>query len=803
MKNLGQDFRYAVRTLRKNPGFVCAAVLTLALGIGANTALFSVVYAVLLRPLPYPEPEQLVRVWETNEAKGNAREMTSLSNLLDWRARNQSFREIAAWQRPGSVTLTGLSPAMELMAGTVTTNFFAVLGTQAALGRTFVNEEGLPGRQRVVVLGHSLWQRQFGADPHVIGQTLQLERIDFQVIGVLPAGFQSPAGDAELWLPIELSPNAIDRGQTYLQTIARLKPGVSLAQAQTDVANLATELARQFPASNRGRGIAVMPLLQATVGEARSTILIVFGAVLCVLLIACANVANLFLVRTAGRTRELAVRAALGANRGRIIQQLLTESLLVYVAGGTLGVLVAYGLIYLLQAFSPGNLPRLTEVSVDTTVLLFTSAITLLTGFLFGLAPAYQLSAPDLNHSLKAGQPSAVSGKQRLRDAFVILQLAFALVLLTGAGLLVKSFWRLSHVPPGFDPNNLLVVRLALDDEYRAEQRQVNYFRELTQRLKALPGVTAAGAATVTPLNSSGIDFDVPWYRAGEPEPQKANAAKARFRSATPDYLQTLGVPLLRGRWFGERDAQAAPRVVLVNQTLAERAWPGQDPIGQRLRFFWADWQSYEVVGVVGNTKSYGLAEDWRAELFVPHAQIPYTVMNVVVRTTGEPTQLAAATRRVLQELDAAQPPHSIVTMNELFTTALARERFALVLLQALAGAALLLAMIGLYGVLTYVAAQRTHEIGIRTALGAQPRDVLKLMLGQGLKLALAGIGIGLVCASTLTRTLQSLLFGVSTTDPLTFVIVAFSLVLAALLACWLPARRAAQVDPLLALRRE
>ena len=803
MQDFWRDIRFAWRNLRKQPGFALVAVLTLALGIGANTALFSVVYAVLLRPLPYPAPEQLVRIWETNEAKGSAREMTSLSNLLDWRARNQSLQEIAAWQRPNSVTLTGLTPAVELLAGTVTTNFFAVLGTQPVLGRTFVNEEGLPGRTRVVVLSHSLWQRQFGANPHVVGQKLQLERIDFQVVGVMPAGFQSPAGEAELWLPIELTPNAIDRGQTYLQAIARLKPGVRLEQAQADTTSVAAELARQFPASNRGRGIAVMPLLQATVGAARSTILIVFGAVLCVLLIACANVANLFLARAAGRERELAVRAALGASRGRIIQQLLTESILVYITGGALGVLGAYGLVYLLQQFSPSNLPRLAEIGVDTTALLFTSAVTLLTGFLFGLAPAYQLSTPDLNRSLKAGKQSSVTGKQRLRDAFLIVQLAFALVLLCGAGLLVKSYWRLSQVPPGFEPHNLLVVRLGLDDEYRADQRQVTYFRELTQRLKALPGVTTAGAATVTPLNSYGIDFDVPWYRTGEPEPQRTNAAKARFRSTTPDYFQTLAVPLLRGRWFSERDELTAPRVVLVNQALAERAWPGQDPVGQRLRFFWADWQSYEVVGVVGNTKSYGLAEDWCPELFVPHAQIPYTVMNVVVRTTGEPAQLAAAIRRVLQDLDASQPPHSIVTLDEVLATTLARERFALVLLQALAGLALLLAIIGLYGVLTYVAAQRTHEIGIRTALGATPSNVLKLLLGQGLKLALSGVGVGLICASALTRALQSLLFGVSTTDPLTFVVVTALLVLAALLACWRPAWRAARVDPLLALRQE
>ncbi|MFN0109865.1 MAG: ABC transporter permease [Blastocatellia bacterium] len=800
MQTLWQDLRDGARMLFKHPGFTLIAVVTLALGIGANTAIFSVVNAVLLKPLPYPQAEQLVRIWETNAEKGGAKEMTSLSNLRDWQRENRSMQDIAAWQRPDSITFTGQSPAMELKASSVTANFFALLGANAARGRTFGKEEGEPGNKRVVVLSHGLWQRQFGANPDIAGQEIQLEKTAFQVIGVMPRDFKSPAGEADLWLPIRREPNDIDRGQTYLQAIARLKPNVTLAEAQADADALAARLASRFPASNRGRGLVLIPLLEETVGAVRDALWIVFGAGMFVLLIACANVASLFLVRATGRRRELTVRAALGATRWRIVRQLLTEILLVFAVGGGLGLLVASWTISLLQRFSPANLPRLDEVSLDVTTLLFALAITLLVGIGFGLAPAWQSSAADLNTALKT---TTQRGRQRLHDAFVIAQVAFALVLLVGAGLLLRSFARLSNEAPGFDPNQLLVVRLFLDGEYRTDNRQVAFFQALTARLKTLPGVTDAGAATVLPLNPFGIDFDVPWHRDGEPEPQRANAAKARFRSATPEYLQTLGIPLRAGRGFSERDTQNAPRVVIVNQALAERAWPNENPIGKRLRFFWADWQTYEVIGVAGNTKSYGLATDWQSELFVPHAQIPYTAMNVAVRTTIAPESLVAEVRRVILSLDATQPPHSLVTMEDLLAASLARERFALTLLELFAGLALLLAAVGLYGVMSYAVAQRTHELGLRMALGAQKRDVLTLVIRQGLQLAALGVTIGLALALGLGQLLTSLLYGVSATDPLTFIGIVLLLLIVALVACWLPARRATKVDPMIALRTE
>lgn len=799
MQSLWQDLRYGARILVKQPSFTLIAVVTLALGIGANTALFSVVNAVLLKPLPYPEAERLVRIWETNAEKGGAKEMTSLSNLRDWQRENRSL-DIAAWQRPDSITFTGQTPAVELKASVVTANFFALLGANAALGRTFDQQEGEPGGARVVVLSYGLWQRQFGANPNLAGQEIQLEKTSFQVIGVMPREFKSPAGEADVWLPMRREPNAIDRGQTYLQAIARLQPGVTLEQAQADADALATTLASRFPASNRGRGLVLIPLLEETVGAVRDALWIVFGAVLFVLLIACANVASLFLVRTTGRQRELTVRAAMGATRGRIVRQLLTEILLLFAVGGSLGLFVANWTILLLQRFSPDNLPRLDEVSLDVTTLLFALVITLLAGIGFGLAPAWQNSATDLNTALKA---TTQRGKHWLHDAFVIAQLAFALVLLVGAGLLLRSFARLSHVPPGFVPQNLLVVRLFLDSEYRTDNRQVAFFQTLTARLKTLPGVADAGAATVLPLNPFGIDFDVPWYREGEPEPQRANAAKARFRSATPEYFQTLGIPLLAGRGFSERDTVNAPRVVIVNQTLAERAWPNENPIGKRLRFFWADWQTYEVVGVAGNTKSYGLTADWRSELFVPHAQIPYTAMNVAIRTTVAPESLVAEVRRVILSVDATQPPHSIVTMDELLAASLARERFALMLLEIFSGLALLLAALGLYSVLSYAVAQRTREIGVRMALGAQRSAVLWLIVRQGMALAVVGVLVGLPVAFGLTRLMRSLLFEVAVTDELALAVSLLTLLCAALLACYLPARCAMNVEPIIALRAE
>lgn len=800
MQTITQDLRYGARTLRKKPGFALIVMLTLSLGIGATTAIFSVVNGVLLRPLPFKEPEQLARLWETNQDKGGAHEMTSLSNLRDWQSRSRSFAEIAAWQRLSSITLTGQTPAIELTASFVTTDFFALLGVNAAIGRTFAAEENKPGHTRVAVLSHQLWQR-LGAQTQLAA--LQLEKTDFQIIGVLPPGFSSPAGDADLWLPMRFVPNEIDRGQTYLSALARLRPGVTFAQAQAELDGIAAELAREHPTSNRGRGLAAVSLLDETVGHIRPALWLVFAAVALLLLLACANTANLLLVRAAGRKRELAVRSALGASRGRIVRQLVTESLLLFSAGGVGGLFVAVWALKLLPLVSPTNLPRLHEVQIDWAALLFAAVTALLTGLVFGLVPAFFGSATDLNAALKDGQQSASGGRgeQRLRQAFVIAQIALACVLLIGAGLLVRSFARLSNVAPGFDPHNLLVVRTNLDGEYREQRREVAYFRTLTERLRALPSVRAVAAATVLPLNPVGIDFDVPWHRPDEAEPTRASAPKARFRAATPTYFQTIGAPLLRGRDFTERDDDQAPRVVIVNQTLAERAWPGENAVGKQLRFHWADWQSYEVVGIVGDTKSYGLAADARAELFVPHAQIPYTVMNIVVR--AETANVAADVRHVMLELDAAQPPTGIVTMDELFAAALARERFARTLLEILAGLALGLAAVGVYGVLAYAVAQRTHEIGVRMALGAQRADVFRLLARQALQLLLPGVSVGLLSAVVLTRLMQGLLFNVSATDPLTFAAVAALLGIVALLAFWIPARRATKIDPLIALKCE
>jgi putative ABC transport system permease protein len=803
IRSAWQDIRYATRILSRQRGLTFVAVITLALGVGANTAIFSVVNAVLLRPLPYREAERLVRIWETNEAEGGAKEMTSVSNLLDWQRHSRSFEAMAAWQRTSSVTCTGNGPATELTASFVTGSLFAVLGVDAARGRTFAPEEATPGHARVAVLSHALWQRELGGDPGIVGGRLHLEGVGVRVVGVMPRDFKSPGGDADVWLPMTVTPNSIDRGQTYLSAVGRLKRGVSLDQAQAEAGSIAAELERLFPASNRRRGLVLVPLLQETVGPSRPMLLMVFGAVVLVLLTACANVANLFLVSAGSREHEMALRTALGAGRLRLLRQLAVERGLVFAAGGLLGVLLAEWTIGLLQALSPGNIPRLDEVALDGTTVLFTAAVCVLLGAIFGLTPALYGAKRDLHAPLRERRPSSEGGRHRLRNAFVVAQLALALVLLVGAALLMESFRRLRSVPPGFDPENLLVVRMFLDDEYRQDRRQVAFFRKLVQGLESLPGVEAAAAATVLPLNPVGIDFDVPWYREGEPEPQRASAPKARFRSATPGYFRTLRIPLVRGRALSDDDQHDSPLVVVVNRALADRAWPGQDPVGKALRVFWADWRTYVVVGVAGNTKSYGLAAESEPELFVPHAQIPYTVMNLVIRATHEPSSVALAARKMILEMDPSQPPHSILEMDDLLRRSLARERFALVALEILSGLAVALSAIGLYGTLSWRVTERTHEVGIRLALGARPRDVLTMFIKQGMALTLFGVSAGLVCALLLARTAESLLFGVRANDPTALVGGALLFSGVALVASYVPARRAATVDAVEALRHE
>lgn len=806
METLLSDIRYGIRSLLKRPAFFAIAVLTLALGIGATTAIFSVVNAVLLRPLPYRDPERLVSIWETNLARGGELELTSLSNLLDWRRQNRSLQEIAAWQRLSSLALTSQSPALEVRSSFVTANYFSVLGVPAAIGRTFSPEENSPGHTRVVVITDDLWQRQFASNPQVVGAKIQLEKTDFQIIGVMPPGFKSPAGTADLWAPMNFQPNDIDRGQTYLQVIGRLKPDSTLDQAQAEMDGVATELSAQFPNSNRGRGIKLVSLSEHTVGSVRRALLIVMGAVGLVLLIGCANVANLFLVKAAQRQHEIAVRAALGASTGRLVRQLLSEASIVALCGGALGLFAAVGALELLRALAPSQLPRLDEIGIDRPTLIFTIATTLVTALLTGLAPSLSVCRPNLNDALKdSGSRGATNGwrRNRLQSAFVVAQVAVALVLLSGAGLLVRSFMQLVKINPGFHTKGLLVARMALGDEYSEDYRQVTYFQELTNRLKNLPGVNDAGAATVLPMNPFGIDFDVPYHRAEQAEPPRSAAPKAKFRAATPEYFGAMGMLLSNGRGFVEQDRHDSPRVVVVNQMLAKRTWPGESPVGKHLRFFWSDWQTYEVVGVVANTKSYGLVENWQPELFVPEAQIPYTVMNVVIRITGDPSVMTSSVRSTILELDPYRPPHSIVAMSDLVSDSIARERFALTWLGVLAAIALVLASVGVYSVISHVTAQRTREVGIRLALGAQTGDILRLMVRHGMILALTGVAIGLAGALVLTRLIRSLLFGVAPNDVATLISVAALMIVVALLASYIPARRATRVDPLVALRYE
>jgi putative ABC transport system permease protein len=800
------DLRSGWRALRARPGLTVLAILTLVIGIGANGAVFSVVNAVLLRPLQYAEPHRLVMLWEADRRGGDELEMTSLSNYLDFKAGSESFRAMAAWGRPAALTLTSSKPAQDLSGCEVTASLFQTLGVAPQLGRTFLPEEEIPGKDRVVVISQGLWQSMFGASPEVIGSALMLGETAFQVVGVMPSGFKNPSGAVDLWLPLAMSPNEIDRGQNYLQVVARLEPDVTLEQAQAEMNSIAAALERQYPNSNTGTGVRLIPLTEQVVGSSRPLLLIALGAVGFVLLIACANVAGLQLIKAAGREREIAVRAAMGASRMRIIRQLLTESLLLALIGGAGGALAALWGQELLLGLVHGNLPRADEVRMDWIAVWFMLAVSLTTGIVMGLAPAFYAATRTIDTALRGGGGRTVSSDPRhrlWRQGFAVAQISVALVLLVGGGLLVKSFVRLRGVNPGFNPDNLVVARLTLGPAYKEEQRRVAYFQSLTERLKALPQVRGVGAVTLLPMNPFGIDFDVPYHLPGTPEPERAAAPKTRFRSATPDYFRTMGIALLAGRAFDSRERQDSPRVVIVNRTLARRVWPNEEPIGKRLRFFWADWQTYEVVGVSDDTKSYALAEVGRAELFVPYAQNPYRVMNVVVRAQGDAASLAPAIRAQILELDPLQPASKLTTMKDLLSDSTAREEMAATLVAVLAMLALLLALTGVYGVVSYSVSQRTREIGIRIALGAQRGHIFKMVVGGAFRMTLLGLALGLPGAMALARGLSGQLFEVGTDDPLVFLSVPALLVAATLLASYVPARRAAGVRPSLALRAD
>ncbi|MGH9752999.1 MAG: ABC transporter permease [Blastocatellia bacterium] len=819
MNTLWQDLRYGARTLLKNPGFTLIAVLTLGLGIGANTAIFSVVNGVLLRPLPYQEPERIVTLLN------DARSPVSPANFLDFRANSQSFAQMAAAEAWGGV-LTGNDRPEQLSGLRMGEGLFTLLGAQPLLGRALQAEDYQPGKDCVIVLGHKLWQRVFGGDPNIIGRNITLSGESYAVVGVMPAQFQFPpfwATRAEMWAPLDLRPRAANRRGNSLRAFARLKPDVTLQQAQAEMDAMNKQLALAYPEANTGLNIRVEPLNEKVVGNIRRALLVLSGAVGFVLLIACANVACLLLARSAARQKEAAVRVALGASRWRIVRQLLTESLLLSLGGAALGILLALWGVDWLTTLLAGNssgfsvrLPRLDEIKVDVAALGFTLAVSLVTSLLFGIAPALAASKPDVHQTLKESGRGTAGGRRRLRESLVVVELALALVILIGAGLLMNSFLKLQDVDGGFNPRNLLAmdVSLAGAPQYVGPAREM-FYRQLTDRLRALPGVESASAINHLPL--AGDVWGTPMAIEGRPLPPPGQEIAVTFRVSRPGYFQTMGIPLRAGRDFTDRDTPDAPGVAVINETLAHRYWPSEDPIGKRVtlddpRDNSQAPQWLTVVGVVKDVKQMSWTDAPSNEIYVPFQRSRgffigtsgrFTSMTVVIRTTVEARSLATTAQEAVRAIDRNLPVSNVVTMEQVIADTLWQQRFNLQLIGIFAALAMTLAAIGLYGVMSYSVAQRTREVGLRMALGAQAGDVLKLVVGQGMKLALAGVALGLLAAAALTRLMERLLFEVSATDFSTFAVIAVLLTLVALVACWIPARRATKVDPMVALRHE
>ncbi|HEU0180056.1 MAG TPA: ABC transporter permease [Blastocatellia bacterium] len=819
MQTLIQDLRYGARMLLKNPGFTLIAVMTLGLGIGANTAIFSVVNGVLLRPLAYREPERIVTL--LNYGRGPV----SPANFLDFRSGSQSFAQMAAAEAWGA-TLAGADRAEAISGLRMGEGLFALLGEQPLLGRTLQSEDYQPGKDHALVLSHKLWQREFGGDRNIVGRNITLSGESYAVVGVMPPQFQFPpfwSTRAEMWTPLDLRPRATSRGGSSLRVFARLKPGVTLQQAQAEIDVMNTRLAQAYPESNAGLNVRVDPLNEKVVGNVRLALLVLSGAVGFVLLIACANVACLLLARAAARQTEAAVRVALGASRWRIVRQLLTESLLLSVCGAAVGILLAVWGVDWLTTLLAGNsssfnvrLPRLSEIRIDLMALGFALVVTLATSLLFGLVPALAASKPDLSQSIKESGRGAAGGRRRLRETLVVVELALALVMLIGAGLLINSFLKLQAVDPGFNPRNALTMTVSLSgaSQYVGPTRE-SFYQRLTDRLTALPGVESVSAINHLPLAGD------TWTRAltieGRPLPPPGQGIEVVFRVSRRGYFQTMGIPLRAGRDFTEYDAANSPGVIIINETLARRNWPSEDPIGKRVtlddpRDNSRAPQWLTVVGVVKDVKQDSWTDAPSNEIYLPFQQSRdfyagtarhFTTMTIVVRTSVEPQSLGATAQEAVRSLDRNLPVSSVATMEQVITDTLWQPRFNLQLIGIFAALAMTLAAIGLYGVMSYSVAQRTREVGLRMALGAGRRDVLKLVVGQGMKLALAGVALGLLASVALTRLMEKLLFEVSATDFSTFAVIAVLLMFVALVACWIPARRATKVDPMVALRCE
>ena len=811
MQSLLQDLRYGVRMLWKTPAVTLVAIIALTLGIGANTALFSVVNAVLLRSLPYADGERLAIVWENRmSGKGNPQNVINLGNFYDWKDQNSVFTDMAAFF-DRNLNLTGDGEPEEVPGQIATTNLFSVLGVNAFQGRTFTAEDGKPGGPNVVVISYSLWQRRFGG-AQVVGKTITLSNQPNSIIGVLPAdvGWYVQKGSMinkppDIWSPWQVSNELRERRGRFARAVARLKPGVTLEQAQNEMNVIGARLQQQYPDFNTNWGVTVVPLRTQLTGEIRRPLFILLGAVAFVLLIACANVANLLLARAASRKKEIAVRAGLGASRWRIARQLLTESVLLSIIGGGCGLLLAWWGTRALIALSPPGLMDLRSVTVNLPVLGFTFALTLLTGIVFGLVPALEATRFDLNDSLKEGGKNLGGGgrSHRLRNIFVVVQVAMALVLLVGAGLFLKSLSRLQSVDPGFNAGNLLTMRISLPGrKYDSDQKVLNFFSQAIEQLRSLPGVQTVGAINTLPFNGphSGTSIEI----EGLPKLPPGQTLSTGICVTDANYFNAMQIPLKSGRLFTEQEAKEMRHVVVVSETFARKNLPGENPLGKRVTINMKDENvPTEIIGVVGDTKHAGLDTDSREMAYWPQPELVYTSMTLVIRTQGDPLSVAPGAREVIRNIDPEQPIGEVNTMQGLLATSVAKSRFSASLLGVFALVALVMAAVGIYGVMSYSVQQRTHEIGLRMALGAQQRDVLRLVIKQGVMLGLVGVALGLVASFGLTRLVVSLLFEVPATDPKTFAFVAGGLFLITLLACYIPARRAMRVDPLVALRYE
>jgi putative ABC transport system permease protein len=814
METFWQDVRYGARVLAKHKGFTTIAVLTLALGIGANTAIFSVVNELLLRPLPYRDAERLVMLWEVSP-EGRRQNTTSRANFSGWREQGQSFEGMAAFSDQRVSLTGGGGEPEEVSVQLATPELFRVLGVEPMLGRVLTEEDGRGDGG--VVLSYGLWKRRYGGDPNILGKSVILDGGPASVVGVLPAGFQwhirqrSGTGrPAEMWavltMPKQGEEGANWRGR-FLSVVARLKPGVTAVQADAELKTIESRLGQDSPRFNKGYSAEAVPLREQFVGNVRPALWILLGAVGFVLLIACANVANLLLSRAAAREKEIALRTALGARRSRIVRQLLTESVLLALLGSTLGLGLAWWGIQALVAISPRDLINLQGVGLNLTVLGWTLAVSLLTGLVFGVAPALEATRVDLNDTLKEGGKGAGGQSARsrgLRSALVVAEVALALVLLASAGLMVKSFGQLRKIDTGFDTDNVLTMVLRLPSgKYGDDPKVINFFRQALERVRAIPGVGSAGMVNFLPLYG-GLGSSTGFTIEGLPAPPPGEGPGANVRVADSGYFGAMHIPLLRGRNFNGYEDAEARHVVLVSQSLADKYFPGEDPLGKRIKVFMAENPvPTEIVGVVGDVRYDSLTDEAEPTVYMPHPELTYEFMTLVIRTSGDPAEITPAVRRELAAIDADQPVSDVRTMNQVMADTVARARFNTLLLGLFAGLATLLAAVGIFGVMNYAVTLRTREIGLRMALGAQPGRVLLLVLRQGLLLTLAGIGVGLAGALALTRLMSGLLFGVGATDPATYASIVLLLAVVSLVACYIPARRATRVDPLVALRYE